>query len=271
MVKVIIKDKKDMNTMIMGTNPWPESKYEVMGSQDAICYDPEVEILSVKFSKIGQKTFDSYPNLKWIVCRSHGFDNVRSDLAEKYNVGIVCTNPHTNDVAEWIVDKVRGENCLVFGSGRIAKKFCEIYDKNSHMINSKTKFDSSTITDYDTIVLACSPTKNPILTDELLKNFQGGVVSISRGCCIDNSVLEYYLGNGIDYAEIDILDHSKYRDYMIKNCEELNYYYHTAWGDEKSYDSRYFDELFKEIDLCLKSKSANVVQDRKIDFFDFSN
>jgi len=266
MVKVIIKDKKDMR--VLGDIQASE-KYTLMGSQDEISFDTKIEVLSVKFSKIGQKTFDAYPNLKWIICRSHGYDNIRADLAEKHNVGIVCTNPHTTDVAEWMVDKVQGKKCLVFGAGRIAKKFCEIYDGETRMINSRTEFDPNISKDYDTIVLACSPTKTPILTDKLLENFNGGVVSISRGCTIDNMALEGHLGLSIKYAEIDILDHSKYRDSMIKDSEELNYHYHTAWGDDKSYGDVYFKELFREIELCLKSKSENVVQDRRIDFFDF--
>ena len=42
--------------------------YLIMGSQDEIERDLETEVLSVKFSKIGQKSFDAYPNLKWIQC-----------------------------------------------------------------------------------------------------------------------------------------------------------------------------------------------------------
>ena len=41
-----------------------EKDYKIVGSQDQINRDLEVEVLSVKFSKIGQKTFDQYPNLR---------------------------------------------------------------------------------------------------------------------------------------------------------------------------------------------------------------
>ena len=126
-MKVILKDKKDLNALRTREDIWSNEDYEIVGSQDEISRDIQVEILSVKFSKVGQKTFNAYPNLKWIICRSHGYDNVRADLAEKYNVGIVCTNPNTFEVAEWIHRKVLGNKVLVLGGGRIGKKFCELY------------------------------------------------------------------------------------------------------------------------------------------------
>ena len=77
-MRVILKDKKDLNTL--RSKGWSKDGYKIIGSQDEINRDLEVEVLSVKFSKIGQKTFDAYPNLKWIICRSHGYDNVRATL-----------------------------------------------------------------------------------------------------------------------------------------------------------------------------------------------
>ena len=58
MSKVILKDKKDLNTL--RSSGWSKNGYEIVGSQDEIKRDINVEILSVKFSKIGQKTFDAY-------------------------------------------------------------------------------------------------------------------------------------------------------------------------------------------------------------------
>ena len=43
-------------------NGWKKEGYEIVGSQDEIKRDINVELLSVKFSKVGQKTFDNYPN-----------------------------------------------------------------------------------------------------------------------------------------------------------------------------------------------------------------
>ena len=42
-------------------------------------------------------------------------------------------------------------------------------------------------------------------------------------------------------------------------CKTIN----TAWGNDKTaYSDYYFENLFKEIDLCLESKSENVVLNR---------
>ena len=81
MSRVVLKDKKDMNEIYQFDDyfkTWDEvtdnemewEDYKIMGSQDEIERDLETEVLSVKFSKIGQKTFDAYPNLKWIQCRA---------------------------------------------------------------------------------------------------------------------------------------------------------------------------------------------------------
>ena len=77
-----------MNVLKTMEDLWSTEDYEIVGSQDEILRNLDVEILSVKFSKVGQKTFDAYPNLKWIVCRSHGYDNVNVDLAKKYNIDL---------------------------------------------------------------------------------------------------------------------------------------------------------------------------------------
>ena len=261
-MRVILKDKKDLNTLRTREDIWSNEDYEIVGSQDEINRDLEVEVLSVKFSKIGQKTFDAYPNLKWIICRSHGYDNVRADLAEKYNVGIVCTNPNTFEVAEWIHRKVLGDKVLVLGGGRIGKKFCELYNGESLMITSKTQYDYNIVKDYDTIVIASSPTEKPILTKQLLENFRGGIVSVSRPSCIDNQALIGAINNGkVSYAEMDMLNPELRED--LENTGKCKYHKHTAWGNDKTaYSDYYFESLFKEIDLCLESKSENVVLNR---------
>jgi|TARA_B100000282_G_scaffold50565_1_gene32046 lactate dehydrogenase-like 2-hydroxyacid dehydrogenase len=266
MVKVILKDKKDMNVLKTMEDLWSTEDYEIVGSQDEILRNLDVEILSVKFSKVGQKTFDAYPNLKWIVCRSHGYDNVNVDLAKKYNIGIVCTNPNTQEVADWILRKVLGKNALVFGSGRIGKRFKEMYEYNNNtctLINSKTVFDFSITKEYDTIVICSSPTDKPILTSELLKDFKGGIVSVSRPCCIDNQALLDAINCGkIGYAAMDMLDPKLRKE--LEETKICKYYKHTAWGNDKIYDEYYFKDLFKEIDMCLNYESNNVVVDRKV-------
>jgi lactate dehydrogenase-like 2-hydroxyacid dehydrogenase len=126
--KVVLKDKKDMNDLFQfeGYENWDEitdqelewEDYKIMGSQDEIERDLETEVLSVKFSKIGQKTFDAYPNLKWIQCRAHGSDNINLELAENRRVGIVCLDPDTYNVAKWIGRFKMGKNILLLGAGK---------------------------------------------------------------------------------------------------------------------------------------------------------
>ena len=49
----------------------------------------------------------------------------------------------------------------------------------------------------------------------------------------------------------------------LENTGKCKYHKHTAWGNDKTaYGDYYFESLFKEIDLCLESKSDNVVLSR---------
>ena len=54
-----------LNVLRTREDIWSNEDYDIVGSQDEIKRDLNVELLSVKFSKVGQKTFDNYPNLKW--------------------------------------------------------------------------------------------------------------------------------------------------------------------------------------------------------------
>ena len=161
-------------------------------------------------------------------------------------------------------DKVIGSRAIVFGGGRIGKKFCEIYNGETLVIKSKTQYNHSIVRDYDTIVIASSPTKKPILTKELLNDFSGDVVSISRPHCIDNRALLDAIYDGkVKRAEMDMLD-PKLRDEVV-NTKKCNYYKHTAWGNDKTaYNDYYFESLLREINLCLQSKSDNVVLCRTV-------
>ena len=267
MSKVILKDKKDLNTL--KSRGWSKDGYEIVGSQDEITRDIDVEVVSVKFSKIGQKTFDAYPNLKWIVCRSHGYDNVNEELARKYNVGVLCTNPNTLQVAEWIINRGVGHKVLVLGAGRIGKKFAELHKGESTLINSKTKYDSAK--GFDTIVITSAPTETSLLTKETLQGFTGNVISISRPCCVDNQTLLDAIKDGnVSRADMDMLD-SKGRKELLETGKCF-YYGHIAWGGATSYTHEYFDDLFYQIDTCLVSlppnQNTNIVLQRNKNVFE---
>jgi len=275
--RIILKDKADMKhrryTVIANSR--------IMGSQDEIWVDPEVEVLSVKFSKVGKKSFESYPNLKWIVCRSHGSDNVRLDLAKQHNVGVVCTNPNVESVAQWINDKAKdqilGRDILLFGPGRIGKRARNILKKESfpkikiHEVDSKTheNWILEKVPICDRIILACSPTEKPVLNRKLLENFKGQIVSVARPQCIDNdALLEAILYGGVKHAHMDMLD-PHLRDDLIKT-EQCTYYKHQSWNFEFEYDDSYFTNLSIRIHECLNPKETpkGLVLDREASSLD---
>ena len=202
MSRVVLKDKKDMNEIYQFDDyfkTWDEvtdnemewEDYKVMGSQDEIERDLETEVLSVKFSKIGQKTFDAYPNLRWIQCRAHGHDNINLELAEARRVGVVCLDPDTENVARWINQWKKGKRILLLGAGKIGQTLALGLDHEVTEVTSQT--DYNTIYPYmhtfDTIIVASSPTSQPIVDQPLLEKFNGSIISISRPACIDLSLI----------------------------------------------------------------------------------
>jgi len=228
-----------------------------MGSQDEIERDLETQVLSVKFSKIGQKTFDAYPNLKWIQCRAHGSDNINLELAEARRVGVVCLDPDTENVANWIHRWKKGERVLLLGAGKIGKMLALGLDHEVTEVNSKT--DYNTIYPYmdtfDTIIVASSPTPQPIVDHALLEKFHGSIISISRPACIDNeALLEAAKDGRITHAQMDMLD-PKGRDELIATGK-VKYHKHTAWEAQglSQYDMRYFAMVFQEIQWLLVDK-----------------
>ena len=59
MPKVIIKDKKDIK--FAPSNFLKEYEWESHGQYDSLDFvDPDVEVLSVQFTKVGDKTYKAY-------------------------------------------------------------------------------------------------------------------------------------------------------------------------------------------------------------------
>jgi len=284
--RIVLKDKKDMNHLFQfeGYENWEEIRdnlfklewedYKVMGSQDEIERDLETEVLSVKFSKIGQKTFDAYPNLKWIQCRAHGSDNINLELAENRRVGIVCLDPDTYNVAKWIGRFKMGKNILLLGAGKIGDAVPFNFDSDVTKITSKSDYNTlyPYMNSFDTIVVASSPTPQPILDKTLLKDFHGNIISVSRPACIDNeALLEAVNDDRITNAQMDMLD-PKGRDDLIATGK-VDYYGHKAWeaNGVTQYDERYFSMVFLEIQRLLRNdpqydppeRNSRVVLERK--------
>ena len=266
MSKVVLKDKKDMNQLFQfeGYENWDEIRdnklewedYKIMGSQDEIERDLETEVLSVKFSKIGQKTFDAYPNLKWIQCRAHGSDNINLELAENRRVGVVCLDPDTLNVASWIGRFKMGKNVLLLGAGKIAAAIPFDFESDVTKVTSKSDYNTlyPYMNSFDTIVVASSPTLQPIVDKSLLENFHGNIISISRPACIDNEALLEAINDGrVENAQMDMLD-PKGRDELIATGK-VTYHGHKAWEAYglTQYNERYFIMVFQEIQWLLRN------------------
>ena len=248
--------------------------YKVMGSQDEIERDLETEVLSVKFSKIGQKTFEAYPNLKWIQCRAHGSDNINLELAESRRVGIVCLDPDTYNVANWIGRFKTGKNILLLGAGKIGDAIPFNFESDVTKVTSTTDYNTlyPYMESFDTIIVASSPTDTPILDKALLEKFSGNIISISRPACIDNEALLEAVNDGrITNAQMDMLD-PKGRD-ELKATGKVDYHGHKAWEAYgiTQYDERYFSMVFGEIRWLLRNdpkyeppvRNSRVVLERK--------
>ena len=284
--RVVLKDKKDMFRLVFrkghsfldGVENWDEVRdndmewedYLIMGSQDEIVRDLKTEVLSVKFSKIGQKTFDAYPNLKWIQCRAHGSDNINLELAEKYRVGVVCLDPDTYNTANWIGGFKMGKEILILGAGRIGNAVPWNFVSNVTKITSRDLLPD--MSKFDTLIVTSSPTEKPIVNRELLKNFRGNIISISRPACIDNEALLEAVNDGrVTNAQMDMLD-PKRRDELTAT-KKIKYYGHKAWESRGAdqYDERYFSMVFQEIQWLLTDnpkynpphRNSRIVLERK--------
>ena len=280
MSKIVLKDKKDMNELFQfeGYENWDEIRdsdiewkdYKIMGSQDEIKRDLETEILSVKFSKIGVGTFEAYPNLKWIQCRAHGSDNINLEFSEHYGVGIVCLDPDTFNVANWIGRFKTGQNILLLGAGKIGEAIPFPFERDVTKITSRDLIPDTS--NFNTIVVSSSPTNKPIVNKELLENFHGNIISISRPACIDNEALLEAVNDGrVENAQMDMLD-PKGRDELIATGK-VTYHGHKAWVARglSQYDERYFSMVFQEIQYLLRNdpkydppvRNSRVVLERK--------
>ena len=117
--KVLLKDKGDLSDEVLSLFP----SVNILGTYEKPTLDKsKIEILSVKFSKVGKKTLEDYPNLKTIITRSHGIDNINTNLTDKRKIKVIKTNPSINNCSNWILDKIKGKRIVVFGNGSISKK-----------------------------------------------------------------------------------------------------------------------------------------------------
>ena len=255
MPKIIVKDKKDMQwrpEWFLQHNEW-----DLHGQYDSLDFvDPDIEVLSVQFTKVGEKTYKAMPNLKWIVVRTHGFDNINLAECEKRGIGVLTTKPFTQSTADWITDKIDEKDKVLFvGYGAIAQKVLSSMSstKNAFIVNTRTSKEQlvNFVEEANCMVVSMTPAGNDHYIDsDILKNFKGKIISVSRANVIDNDALLNNLDN-ISHAYIDTLD-SKHRDELLESGK-VTYTKHTAWSHNFSYETNpyYYGDLHDTLLHCL--------------------
>ena len=183
----LLKDKADISEVVLQRLP----SINVLGAFERPTLDKDkVKVLSVKFSKVGKKTFTDYKNLEWIVCRSHGIDNV--NIQEQRNEILVLFNAPTQNHVNWISNKINeDDSILIFGNGAISR---ELQKKigNFNVVNSKTSQE-----EIDRYLKFCKTIVITIPLNQSTKNYfdrtffskiknEVDIISISRGEVFDN-------------------------------------------------------------------------------------
>jgi|TARA_B100001971_G_C18183354_1_gene534113 lactate dehydrogenase-like 2-hydroxyacid dehydrogenase len=242
---IILKDKKDIKFA-------PETflkdyEWESHGQYDSLNFiNKDVKVLSVQFSTIGEKSYRAFPNLEWIIVRQHGYDNVNFEECEKRNIGVVTTKPFAQSTADWINQFVDADDkVLLIGNGAIGSK---VKCNNISILNRGKVCDKA---DFDTMILTIPPENNKhFLNNEVLKNFKGKLISVSRSDVIDNKALLDNIDN-ISHAYIDTLG-DEYRKELL-DTGKVTYTKHTAFEYGFSYENNatYFEDLEQQIKDCL--------------------
>ena len=113
---VLFKDKTDLNqTDIDLYFPDATLQGQMEKAQDTY---PGITILSVKMSKVGETTLNRFPDLKYVINRSHGIDNINLKMCNDKNIKVICTYPSIENCSNWILDKINDEDevCVLIGS-----------------------------------------------------------------------------------------------------------------------------------------------------------
>ena len=242
---IIVKDKKDIKFA-------PETflknyEWESHGQYDSLRFiNNDVKVLSVQFTKVGEKSYKAFPNLEWIIVRQHGYDNVNLEECEKRNIGVVITKPFAQSTANWINQYIKDDDKIaLIGNGSIGSK---VKSDNITIIerNYKDDWDS-----YNTLIVTVPPEKNKhLINNDILSKFKGKLISVSRSDVIDNKALLDNIDN-ISHAYIDTLG-DEYRKELL-DTGKITYTKHTAFEYGFSYENNttYFKDLEEQIKDCL--------------------
>jgi lactate dehydrogenase-like 2-hydroxyacid dehydrogenase len=262
---VLLKDKADIVESVIQRLPGVQILGAYEKPQDSY---PNVKVLSVKFSKVGKQTLNKFPNLEWIVCRSHGVDMVNLKDAREKNIGVVALAPTAIPCANWIKDKIKDDDAiLIFGNGSISREV-QKYIGNFNVVNSKTSQEE--IDRYlafcKTIIIALplnDDTKNYFDTSLFSKiRKEVDIISLSRGEVISNPALVNFIASGkLRNGHFDMLA-TEHRNNIVQ-FPNVKYYEHVAWsynqpiikGKVGGYvNSNFADDLKTLIDNCKNNQ-----------------
>ena len=246
---IVLKDKKDIK--FAPKNFLDNYKWESHGQYDSLDFvNPDVKILSVQFTKVGEKTYKAFPNLEWIIVRQHGYDNINIEECEKRGIGVITTKPFAQSTANWINQYINNDDKIaVLGNGSIGSK---IKSDNQTIIGRDISFAAYAF-NYNTLIVTVPPEKNKhIINNDILSKFKGKLISVSRSTVIDNEALLKNIDN-ITHAYVDTLD-EHLREELLETGK-VTYTKHTAFAHGFSYENNreYFSELEGYIMDCLSN------------------
>ena len=254
---IVLKDKKDIK--FAPENFLDNFKWESHGQYDSLDFvNPDVKVLSVQFTKVGEKTYKAFPNLQWIIVRQHGYDNVNLSECEKRGIGGVTTKPFAQSTADWVNQYITDDDKVaLIGNGSIGSKV-----KADVSIGKNVSFGS--LNNYNTLVVTIPPENNKhYINDSILSVFKGKLISVSRSTVVDNKALLDNIDN-ITHAYVDTLD--EYLREELLATGKVTYSKHTAFAHNFTYEnnSEYFDNLQATIVDCLSNMVENPVLSRQV-------
>ena len=254
---IVLKDKKDIK--FAPENFLDNFKWESHGQYDSLDFvNPDVKVLSVQFTKVGEKTYKAFPNLEWIIVRQHGYDNVNLSECEKRGIGVVTTKPFAQSTADWVNQYITdNDKVALIGNGSIGSKV-----KADVSIGKNVSFGS--LNNYNTLVVTIPPENNKhYINDSILSVFKGKLISVSRSTVVDNKALLDNIDN-ITHAYVDTLD--EYLREELLATGKVTYSKHTAFAHNFTYEnnSEYFENLQATIVDCLSNMVENPVLSRQV-------
>ena len=199
---VLLKDKADLNPIVLSYFP----KVNILGTYEKPKLDKsKIKILSVKYSKIGKKTLSDYSNIKTIICRSHGIDNINQDLTSERQIQVI----------------------LIFGNGSISKKLQRKL-KNVSVKSVDTRTSKDKIHTYirvaDCIIstLPLNTSTENYFNDEILTQIDKSIqfLSISRNKVFAEGFLNSDKLHSIDTDK----GHLSWQYGLIEDEDHFNHY-----------------------------------------------